>query len=32
MVNRLKSLETKVSETIFLELTISSKKWLIVFE
>lgn len=32
MVNRLKSLETKVSETIFLELIISSKKLLIVFE
>ena len=30
-VNRLKQLETKMSETIFLELTISSKKWILVF-
>ena len=30
-VNRLKHLETKMSETIFLELTISSKKWILVF-
>ena len=27
----LKQLETKISETFFLELTISNKKWLLVF-
>lgn len=31
IVNRLKSLETKVSETIFVELTVSRKKWLMLF-
>ena len=31
IVNRLKQLETKISEAIFLELTISNKKWLLVF-
>ena len=31
IVNRLKQLETKISETISLELTISNKKWLLVF-
>ena len=31
IVNRLKQLETKISETIFLELTISNKKWLLAF-
>ena len=31
IVNRLKQLETKISVTIFLELTISNKKWLLVF-
>ena len=31
IVKRLKQLETKISETGFLELTISNKKWLLVF-
>lgn len=31
IVNRLKSLETKVSETNFFELTVSIKKWLTLF-
>ena len=31
IANRLKQLETKISETIFLELTISNKKWPLVF-
>ena len=31
IVNRLKQLEIKISETIFLELTIPNNKWLLVF-